>query len=163
MAPKKKQAAARASGPVGPAALFKAWLDGLPTGAPSALLFVAWVLVFRWSGFDQVFFIVSIMALIFFNLGTRSSDKPSAYSVFNSGSKHLLGDLRAEQIDAEHRGDAHLAAYRDSEQNLIDLPGAPGGEDPASMRSRDANRPCKCGSGKKSKKCCFAVRPSGGR
>merc|ERR1712039_375423 len=30
------------------------------------------------------------------------------------------------------------------------------------VRSRDANRPCSCGSGKKAKKCCFAPKKTAG-
>merc|ERR1712217_860830 len=80
----------------------------------------AWALVFRWSGFDQVFLIFSVMALICGpGLGSRVGNQPSAYSIFNRGQRHLLGELRAEQIDAEQRGDHYLAGGFNAAPNLV--------------------------------------------
>jgi len=56
-----------------------------------------------------MFFIVSLAALIFGpGLSRSGSGEYSAYSIFNEGQKHILGDLRAEQLDA--RGPGELPA-----------------------------------------------------
>lgn len=99
---------------------------------------------------SQIYVIFSGIFFIFVSLGARrDEDAGSAYSVFNRGARHLLGDLRGDQIDREHRGVAHL----NGGENLAGF----GGEmDDAreGPRSKDVNKPCPCGSGKKLKKCC---------
>merc|ERR1719327_1326782 len=134
--------------------------DSLPAGVPQLVLFCAWAVIFRWSGCDQVFFIVSIMALIFGpGLGSRSSG-PSAYSIFNPGQQHLRGDLRAEQL-----GDRFLMGHNNADDNVFvpdDLQ-AVDIEDKDELLlvcSCDVNWSCLCGSGCKVKKCCFALRSS---
>mmetsp|Transcript_15422 Transcript_15422/g.33978 ORF Transcript_15422/g.33978 Transcript_15422/m.33978 type:complete len:201 (+) Transcript_15422:70-672(+) len=142
---------------------WKTWWDSLPTGLPSGAIFSLWALTFRLSGFDQVYLILSIFALLFGpGLGSRSArDRYSAYSIFNRGQRHILGDLRAEQLDAEQRGNHHLADYNPAE-GLIEIPDlddSDGDHERPVVKSRDANRPCPCGSGKKAKRCCFAPPP----
>ncbi|CAK8992049.1 unnamed protein product [Durusdinium trenchii] len=119
-----------------------------------------WLLTFFLTGFDKVYLILSMIAFIFGPGLGEGRGEYSAYSIFNKGQKHLLGDLRAEQLDAEQRGDHHLAAFAGREQDggLIDLPGAELAEDQPVIRSRDANQPCPCGSGRKAKRCCFDTR-----
>lgn len=149
--------------------LSQACLPALSKEGLYVTLGVAWVVAFSYSGFDQVFFIFSVMALVLGpGLGHAGASPYSAYSVFNRGQRHLLGDLRAEQLDAEQRGDQCLAGYGEghgAEGGLIELPpgvlGSAGGEEDDAaplVRSRDANRPCRCGSGLKAKRCCFAPR-----
>ena len=138
----------------------------LPEGSLWAALFMAWAVSFRCSGFDQVYLIFSMMACIF---GPGLSHKVgagrySAYSIFNEGGKHLMGDLRAEQLEAEQRGDQYLTGYNAAD-NLIAMPEDVAGDGDAEVpviRSRDANRPCPCGSGKKAKRCCFDAKPGRG-
>merc|ERR1719247_2220852 len=139
--------------------------DSLPAGVPQLVLFCAWAVIFRWSGCDQVFFIVSIMALIFGPGLASRSNGPSAYSIFNPGQQHLRGDLRAEQLDAEQRGDRFLMGHNNADDNVfvpddLQVVDTEDRDEPLSVRSRDANRPCSCGSGRKAKKCCFALRSS---
>ncbi|PHJ14880.1 hypothetical protein CSUI_011311 [Cystoisospora suis] len=74
----------------------------------------------------------------------------SAYSVFNRGARHLLGDLRPGDIDRQLRNDPRQGEDT-LEQDII--PFEAGGP-PGVHRSRDANKKCSCGSGKKTKKCC---------
>ncbi|CAJ1348641.1 unnamed protein product, partial [Effrenium voratum] len=122
---------------------------------------VLWVLTFIYTGYDKVYLILSAMAFILGPGLGEGRGEYSAYSVFNRGQRHLLGELRAEQLDAEQRGDQQLAGYADREPDgggLIELPGTEE-EDKPTIRSRDANRPCSCGSGKKAKRCCFDARP----
>jgi len=62
----------------------------------------------------QLYFIITILIAILVNMRsskTASKDSKdiseySAYSVFNPGCQPLLGDLRADQLDAELRNDA---------------------------------------------------------
>uniref|UniRef100_A0A7S1FEK9 SAYSvFN domain-containing protein n=1 Tax=Noctiluca scintillans TaxID=2966 RepID=A0A7S1FEK9_NOCSC len=137
------------------------YVTKLPAGTGIFFLLSAWALIFRMTGFDQVFFMVSLLLLVcgpgMYHGG--ASRGVSAYSIFNRGQQHLLGDLRVEQIEAEQRGDRHLVNYN-AGGGLIELDSL--GEDSFSedevplVKSRDGNRPCKCGSGKKAKKCCYA-------
>mmetsp|Transcript_19123 Transcript_19123/g.37555 ORF Transcript_19123/g.37555 Transcript_19123/m.37555 type:complete len:206 (-) Transcript_19123:75-692(-) len=140
------------------------WLREMPPGTLTAVGFAVWAVSFRYSGFDQVYLIFS---MLFFILGPglghgRGGSRFSAYSVFNEGQRHLLGDLRPEQIDAENRGNIMLERANQEDNaggGLVDLlEDTDGGETPV-VRSRDANRPCQCGSGKKAKRCCFAPPP----
>merc|ERR1712232_252694 len=64
-----------------------------------------------------------------------------------------------EQLDAEQRGNQQLHGFESDAGGLIDLPEEAAPEDKATvpaLRSRDAKRPCPCGSSLKAKKCCFA-------
>eukprot|EP00434_Breviolum_minutum_P015920 symbB.v1.2.014031.t1/scaffold994.1/size146050/7 len=119
-------------------------------------IFVAlWVITFYLTSFDKVYLILSLMAFMF---GPGLGEGPEAYSIFNRGQKHLLGDLRAEQLDAEQRGNHQLAGYAGGpDGGLIDLVDEDMSDKPV-IRSRDANQPCPCGSGKKAKRCCFDTR-----
>lgn len=91
-------------------------------------------------------FFASILGivLIFYNLGERSGGA-SAYSVFNRGANYLLGDLRLGRIDQQLRN-ADAAVEDDGQVVQFNAP--------VEIRSRDANKKCPCGSGKKLKKCC---------
>eukprot|EP00397_Hematodinium_sp_SG-2012_P061499 GEMP01081550.1.p1 GENE.GEMP01081550.1~~GEMP01081550.1.p1 ORF type:complete len:136 (+),score=28.66 GEMP01081550.1:190-597(+) len=95
---------------------------------------------------------------IFLNLGTRTGGY-SAYSVFNQGQRHLLGDLRAEQVDREYRGIAHMGGNQPAEEenNVVQYEGP---EAPVVyVKSRDQNKECYCGSTLRYKKCCGAKKP----
>ncbi|CAE7364993.1 hmu, partial [Symbiodinium necroappetens] len=98
----------------------------LPPAARYGAAFALWSWTFACTGCDRVYFIVSVMVFIFGpGLARDSSGQYSAYSVFNKGQRHLLGELRAEQLDAEQRGNQSLAGYGQSEDGgLIQLPGA---------------------------------------
>jgi len=100
------------------------------------------------------FLILSIIAGMFINLGSRQGYL-SAYSIFNPNQRSLLGDLRAEQLEAELRKGQGASIEAADDSNLIDLPQqhVACGELPARM-SKAANKPCPCGSGKKYKRCC---------
>ncbi|CAD7958738.1 unnamed protein product [Amoebophrya sp. A120] len=117
-----------------------------------SLLWLAGAAYFR----SQIYIIFSGIGFIFLSLGARAEDDDgvSAYSVFNRGARHLLGDLRPDQIDRENRGVAHMGGGGGNGGGGLggDFAGA------EQMKSKDANKPCACGSGKKTKKCCGAVR-----
>lgn len=123
-----------------------------PLQLRQASLTLLW-LVGAWYFRNQIYVILSGIAFLFLSLSARAEndDGPSAYSVFNRGAQYLMGDLRADQIDREHRGIAHLQGGGGGGGGMEmngDFDVGPG------MRGRDANKPCTCGSGKKFKKCC---------
>ncbi|KAF8821279.1 hypothetical protein IE077_002209 [Cardiosporidium cionae] len=111
------------------------------------LLFVLWIIAVKILG--KIFFILSLIVSIFINLSSRV-DGYSAYSVFNPQLRHLLGDLRADQVDQEMRGGFTLQANNNEDEPFVDLPEV----EMAKHISRRANKPCDCGSGKKFKRCC---------
>lgn len=106
-------------------------------------LYLAWL-----TRLDRVFIILSVFLGIYFNLGSRRPGSFSAYNIFNKGFVHLLGDLRAEQIDAELRNQVALPRQVVEEEKR---------EVENTVSSRDANKLCSCGSNRKWKKCCGAV------
>lgn len=65
-----------------------------------AIWLIVWY-IFVIIEFGQLFFILSIFALIFLNLGERRKGEMSAYSVFNKGFMKLLGTTTAEQFENE--------------------------------------------------------------
>eukprot|EP00933_Yihiella_yeosuensis_P001145 TRINITY_DN10186_c2_g1_i1.p1 TRINITY_DN10186_c2_g1~~TRINITY_DN10186_c2_g1_i1.p1 ORF type:complete len:201 (+),score=33.72 TRINITY_DN10186_c2_g1_i1:44-604(+) len=140
-------------------------LAGLPDWALPTICSILWAASFWYSGFDQMYFMITVMAAIMGpGLGKRTSGM-SAYSIFNQGQRHLLGELRAEQIDAEQRGDQYLQNYgrEDGPGGVVALDEngneVEEAEQIPELRSRDANQPCQCGSGKKAKRCCYARAP----
>jgi hypothetical protein len=112
--------------------------------------------------FDSVVISVAVLIGIFSNLGTRSVDSTSAYSIFNRGFQRLLGDIQPDAIDRQLRGGG--AGIDHSENGGME-------KRPLNMMSnfpsKFINRPCPCGSGLKAKKCCASsnrtrVKPSSG-
>ncbi|CBZ50393.1 conserved hypothetical protein [Neospora caninum Liverpool] len=89
--------------------------------------------------------------LILWNLRYQETGEGiSAYSVFNRGVRHLLGDLRPADIDRQLRNAGPDGDESDGD-NLVVIDDARAA---GVHRSRDANKKCPCGSGKKTKKCC---------
>ena len=115
---------------------------------------VAWLGLAWYTRLDRVFIIISLILGIFMNLGIREPGSFSAYNIFNRGFRHLLGDLRADQIDAELRNKFHPGQQRhDSEDDEPEPPAALDRQ----YSSKEANKLCACGSKKKTKKCCGAL------
>lgn len=120
------------------------------------VLAVLWVAAFRRFGSPWV--AVSTILAIFYSVSGPSSKQQrgySAYSVFNPGQRSLLGDLRAEDIERELRH----GLREEGDSNLIELPPdlmrCP--QDlsrPLDRKSDLVNKPCLCGSGLKTKRCC---------
>ena len=112
---------------------------------------VVLVCVVVYSRFDSAMISVAVLIAIFNNLGQRSATSVSAYSIFNRGFRHLLGDIQPEAIDRQLRGAV------DSEQNMSEPAEQKfGGDKILNFPSKYINRPCPCGSGLKAKKCCAA-------
>ena len=61
--------------------------------------------VMNYFEFGSLWIILSLFALIIFNLGEKDDDDDtwSAYSVFNKGYRNILGALTADQFDKEIR------------------------------------------------------------
>lgn len=72
------------------------------------LVLALWILSCRLASdhdLGPVFLLGTLFALIFTNLGTRTSEW-SAYSIFNRGARRLGGQLTAEDLDAQMRRQA---------------------------------------------------------
>ncbi|EUD67079.1 hypothetical protein C922_02663 [Plasmodium inui San Antonio 1] len=117
---------------------------------------------FFYGIFGVVYVILVLIAIIFLNLDHRNDDNGkwgnaiSAYSIFNKGRKYLIGDLRMNQIEAELRNrnfknddsDDNFVRYDDIDKNRFYVKGS----------SKYNNKLCTCGSNKKFKKCCGAMK-----
>ena len=67
---------------------------------------MAFLEFWRITYFDKIILALAILFVIFWNLrdGERRFGEASAYSVFNRGGQHLAGEFRAEQFEAQLRG-----------------------------------------------------------
>eukprot|EP00918_Siedleckia_nematoides_P098528 GHVU01215580.1.p1 GENE.GHVU01215580.1~~GHVU01215580.1.p1 ORF type:complete len:156 (+),score=20.81 GHVU01215580.1:2217-2684(+) len=114
-----------------------------------------------------------LICLIALHVSIRSEDAPtgegsggerhSAYSVFNEGCRALLGDIRPEQIDGELRSGGRgggSASPGAAATKWVQLPKDDSDDsfegDRELAKPRLGNKACRCGSGKKTKKCCGA-------
>jgi len=117
------------------------------------ILHVGLALVVLYSRFDSAVISVAVLIAIFSNLGTRSSSSFSAYSIFNRGFQHLLGDIQPDAIDRQLRGGGGHDDSQPSQREQDNLPRNPA----LNFPSKYINRPCPCGSGLKAKKCCAST------
>jgi hypothetical protein len=75
------------------------FIHSLDLPAPSMrsiCLFFGWSLLYIlciWMKVGSVYFIISLLIGIFFNLGVKQSGETSAYSVFNQGYQSILGNI----------------------------------------------------------------------
>lgn len=109
---------------------------------------------FLYKIFGSVYIIVVLIISIFLNLGDKENSGISAYSVFNKGRKHLLGELRMTQIEKELTY-ANKNLQYDSDENLLtvgDLESK--NKNKKMMSTKMRNKRCPCGSDKKYKNCC---------
>eukprot|EP00455_Lapot_gusevi_P040232 TRINITY_DN4543_c0_g1_i1.p1 TRINITY_DN4543_c0_g1~~TRINITY_DN4543_c0_g1_i1.p1 ORF type:complete len:158 (-),score=12.64 TRINITY_DN4543_c0_g1_i1:195-668(-) len=124
------------------------------SGYVLAFKICAWLLTWWLSikiGFGAVYFCVSALFAMFFNLG--KNQKPgqlSAYSVFNKDAKKMAGSLDASQFEREIR---HQSTRWEEEDDETPVDDSKAPQMPKRL-SKLANKPCPCGSGKKFKKCC---------
>ena len=102
-----------------------------------------------YARFDSAVISIAVLVAIFNNLGQRSPSSVSAYSIFNRGFKHLLGDIQPDAIDRQLRGGGAGGLNVQEE-----VPEPTQGNNAANFPSKYINRPCPCGSGLKAKKCC---------
>lgn len=123
---------------------------------------LAWVLgfaVFKSAEFGGVYFVVSVMVYLCRTLGEKKEGQISAYSVFNKDGYAMPGSLNAEQFENEIRHKTPAAGKRREEYRADDG----GGTFRAHFKrkSKAANKPCVCGSGRKYKKCCLGLDQEG--
>ncbi len=110
-----------------------------------------------YTRFDSAVVSVAVLIAIFSNLGQRSASSVSAYSIFNRGFQHLLGDIQPDAIDRQLRGggaagpNEHHNEPTNMDNKFSNFP------------SKYINRPCPCGSGLKAKKCCAASQRQQGK
>jgi hypothetical protein len=117
--------------------------------------FCAWLLVWRAFGGDKLFFMASVFLLMMTNLG-KTDGGLSAYSVFNPGQRHLLGEFRAEHVEQMVRNPQGAPPAREMDQDG-DVVGVEETEPQApEIKSKEANKAFKSGSGRKLKHCCGA-------
>lgn len=87
---------------------------------------------FLGADYVQLYLILSLLLLLFLNLGHRTSG-PSAYSVFNPNQTSLPGQLHASHFESEILHRPHISSIPDSTASIL-----------ASIRretSRNARRP----------------------
>jgi hypothetical protein len=84
--------------------LLTEWLVLLrPVRLITLFIFILGCMVSSRLGLGPVFVLVSIVYVIFSNLGRRGDNEFSAYSIFNAGVQRLPGQLDADQIDQQVR------------------------------------------------------------
>ncbi len=121
-----------------------------------ALLFVGWLVL--WYGysyleFGTIFIIISMFVGIAMNLGERKSGEASAYSVFNSQFRRLLGDLDWQEVENSIR---HTSSDRkeDQKQGRGEALANHSTASDSLRRKVRRNDECICGSTLKFKRCC---------
>ena len=140
------------------------------------IIFIMWYSLYRiflYYNFALVFFLLTIIALIFLNLGERKPGTLSAYSVFNPNQERIYGFdnnigiavgqnpfgiidnnrinneiERMRQIEREINEEVNRKVKSDTKSELKK-------EYLKSKAEYPLNSICKCGSGKKYKNCCL--------
>lgn len=122
------------------------------------LKFILWLGllgVFTSAEFGGVFLVISALYLMWSSLSNEKKDGDiSAYSVFNKDGYAMPGSVDAQQFEREIRhedGPVKPQEYRANE-------GTQSFKEHYKRKSKAANQPCVCGSGKKYKKCCFILK-----
>mmetsp|Transcript_71226 Transcript_71226/g.82850 ORF Transcript_71226/g.82850 Transcript_71226/m.82850 type:complete len:190 (+) Transcript_71226:38-607(+) len=116
---------------------------------------ILWIIFMRYAanhGFGQTALILSMMILIFLNLGKRKEGSLSAYSIFNKGTQRLLGTFAHDAIDRQFGGRVNEEEYEETKKES-QKPSLR--ETKFNEMSKMSNKACYCGSGKKYKKCCY--------
>jgi hypothetical protein len=143
------------------------------------IIFIIWYSLYRLFlkyNFGAVYFMITIIALIFLNLGQRKPGELSAYSVFNPNNERILGSMsnnnfglgpnqfydfnnnglnglnnqieQMRQIEREINEEVNRKVHYDTKSELRK-------EYLKSKAEQSLNSNCSCGSGKKYKNCCL--------
>ena len=142
------------------------------------IIFIIWYSLYRLFlkyNFGAVYFMLTIIALIFLNLGKRKPGTLSAYSVFNPNQERILGSMspnvlglapnqfydefsqnnelnnqieHMRQIEREINEEVNRKIHYDTKSELRK-------EYLKSKAEQPLNSNCSCGSGKKYKNCCL--------
>ena len=141
------------------------------------IIFIIWYSFYRLFlkfNFGAVYFMITIIILIFLNLGERKPGQLSAYSVFNPNQERILGSmspndfgLGGNQIYAEFNDNSlnrQIEQMRQVEREINDEVNRKIHYDTKSELRKEylktkaeqpLNSNCSCGSGKKYKNCCL--------
>ena len=140
------------------------------------IIFIMWYSLYRiflYYNFALVFFLLTIIALIFLNLGERKPGTLSAYSVFNPNQERIYGfdnniDIAVGQnpfgIIDNNRINNEIERMRQIEREINEEVNRKVKSDTKSELKKEylkskaeypLNSICKCGSGKKYKNCCL--------
>ena len=136
------------------------------------IIFIIWSLIFnlfKKYGFGMIYICITIIFLIFYNLGERKPWELSAYSVFNQNNQQIIGDINLnnvmnlignnneiinEQIERERRLNEEIEKelhkkieYNTKSENKK--------RELKEKAVQKLNSKCLCGSGKKYKNCCL--------
>ena len=143
------------------------------------IIFIIWYSLYRLFlkyNFGAVYFMITIIILIFINLGQRKPGELSAYSVFNPNNERILGSMsnnnfglgigqnieldnnelnglnnqieQMRQIEREINDEINRKIHYDTKSELRK-------EYLKSKAEQPLNSNCSCGSGKKYKNCCL--------
>ena len=142
------------------------------------IIFILWYSLYRIFlkyNFGAVYFMITIIALIFLNLGERKPGEISAYSVFNPNQERILGSMsvndfgmgnnqfndefsgnniinnqieQMRQLQREINDEVNRKIHYDTKSELRK-------EYLKSKAEQSLNSNCSCGSGKKYKNCCL--------
>lgn len=126
------------------------------------VLFACWLIGFYVSSraeFAAVYLTLTAFVLIFTNLsdsgagGKSAGARPvaSAYAAFNPGAAAISGSFTADQFDRQLRHRPAVAAEAVADDDTAP-PAA--GDGHFLRKSKNANKTCVCGSGRKYKHCC---------
>ena len=136
------------------------------------IILIIWSLIFnlfKKYGFGMIYICITIIFLIFYNLGERKPWELSAYSVFNQNNQQIIGDINLnnvmnlignnneiinEQIERERRLNEEIEKelhkkieYNTKSENKK--------RELKEKAVQKLNSKCLCGSGKKYKNCCL--------
>ena len=142
------------------------------------IIFIIWYSLYRLFlkyNFGAVYFMITIIVLIFLNLGQRKPGQLSAYSVFNPNHERIFGSMSSNnfglgpnqfydefsqnselnsqiehmrQIEREINEEVNRKIHYDTKSELRK-------EYLKSKAEQPLNSNCSCGSGKKYKNCCL--------
>ena len=141
------------------------------------IIFIIWYSLYRIFlkfNFGAVYFMITIIVLIFLNLGERKPGKLSAYSVFNPNQERILGSMspndfglgvnqiydgfyndslnrqmeQMRQVEKEINNEVNRRIHYDTKSELRK-------EYLKTKAEQPLNSNCFCGSGKKYKNCCL--------
>jgi hypothetical protein len=144
------------------------------------IIFILWYSLYRLFlkyNFGAVYFMLTIIALIFMNLGQRKPGELSAYSVFNPNHERILGTMTTNEFGLGQNGfydefsnnenndeNNPIAHMRQVEREIneelnrkihYDTKSELRKEYLKSKAEQSLNSNCSCGSGKKYKNCCL--------
>ena len=142
------------------------------------IIFILWYSLYRIFlkyNFGAVYFMITIIALIFLNLGQRKPGELSAYSVFNPNQERILGTMSTNDFGLGHNHlydenygnniiNNQIEQMRQLEREINDEVNKKIHYDTKSEKRKEylkskaeqsLNSNCSCGSGKKYKNCCL--------